>query len=71
MNAIEQLNADDLAGALASVKQTIRSQPTNNEARGLLAQLFCFEHDWKRADQQFDLLGQQNSEILVGTKLLR
>ncbi len=71
MNAIEYLNADDLTSALSSTKQLIRSQPTNHEARGLLAQLFCFASDWERADKQLETLGQQNTELLVGTGLLR
>lgn len=71
MEALELLNSDDLAGALSAAKQTIRSKPADNEARSLLAQLLCFEADWDRADNQFDTLGQQNSELLIGTKLLR
>lgn len=71
MNVIEHLNSDDLSSALSAAKQIIRSEPADNEARGLLAQLFCFECDWERADKQFETLGQQNTELLVGTGLLR
>ncbi|MEM9940342.1 MAG: type VI secretion system accessory protein TagJ [Planctomycetota bacterium] len=71
MEALERLNADDLKGSVSAAKQYIRSNPTHADARSLLAQLFCFEADWEKADNQFDTIGKQNSELLVGTKLLR
>ena len=71
MSAIDHLNAGNLEAAIADAKQLVRSNAADNASRELLAQLFCFAADWERADNQFDILGQQNADLMIGSKLLR
>ena len=71
MEAIVQLNQNNLQQAFAEAKSVVKSSPGDLEARGLLAQLFCFNGEWNRADTQFEILAQQNPEMQVGVSLVR
>lgn len=71
MNALEKLRQGDLREAVEAAKLTVRDKPADGDARSLLCQLFCFQHDWERADKQFEILGQQHADLKVGVSLLR
>ena len=71
MEAIAKLNENNLQEAFSEAKKVVKSSPSHQEARGLLAQLFCFNGEWDRADNQFEILAQQNPEMQVGVSLVR
>lgn len=59
-------DAGDLAGALAAGKEEVRVNPADAQRRLFLAELFCFQGDIERADNQLDvILRQQPDAVLV------
>ena len=71
MTPSELLEAGKLNEAVAAAVETVKSRPTDIEARGFLVQLLCFTGDMERADKQLDTLSHQSPETAVGVALLR
>jgi type VI secretion system protein ImpE len=56
--ATELLKANDLAGTLDALQQSVRSDPSNPKLRVFLFQLLCITGDWKRAITQLKLCAE-------------
>ncbi len=63
--------AGRLADAITAATAEVRSRPTDQSARGFLAELLCLNGDIERADKQFDALGTQDQEALPALVLVR
>lgn len=71
MSAHELYRNGDLSGAIAAATAAVKANPTDLDARGFLAELFCFSGDWERADRQLDAMGLQQPDWAVSLALLR
>lgn len=69
--AHEHFQAGKLTEAIDAALAEVKSNPTNLECRGLLAELLCFAGQWERADKQIDALGHQDPEAIVGLSMIR
>ena len=65
------LDAGDLTGAIESILNYVRSNPTNIPARIFLFELSCFSGDWERAEKQLDVIGHQDANAMVGSLIYR
>ncbi len=63
--------AGRLADAIQASLQEVRSRPTDQPARGFLAELLCLSGDLERADKQLDALGTQDEPSLPAIVLVR
>ena len=52
------LKDNNLAGALSDLKKSVASEPSDAEKRWFLFQLFCFNGEYKRAQEQLKLAAQ-------------
>jgi type VI secretion system protein ImpE len=71
MNAGEHFQAGDLPAAIAAATEAVKSSPSDQTARGLLAELLCFSGDLERADKQLDALMQLDPQTGLGATLFR
>jgi len=71
LTAKEHYQAGRLREAIDAALTEVKSNPTNLDFRGLLAELFCFAGEWERADKQIDAFGHQDPEAIVGLSLIR
>jgi type VI secretion system protein ImpE len=62
MNAKTRFDAGDLPGAIQELNQTLRSRPTDTQARVFLFEILCFAGDYDRAGRQLDVLRTQASD---------
>lgn len=60
-----------LQQAIDAAIAEVKSNPTNTDRRGLLAELLCFSGEWERADKQIDTIGHQDPQAIVGLSLIR
>jgi len=67
----EHFQAGRLQQAIDSALAEVKSDPTNTDRRGFLAELLCFGGQWERADKQIDTIGHQDPEAIVGLSLIR
>ncbi len=65
------LDAGDLSGAIESILNFVRSNPTDIPARIFLFELSCFSGDWDRADKQLDVIGHQDADAMIGSLIYR
>lgn len=65
------LEKGDLTGAIESVLNFVRANPTNIPARIFLFELSCFSGDWDRADKQLDVIGHQDANAMIGSMIYR
>jgi len=71
ITAKQQFQAGRLREAIDAALSEVKSNPTDTNSRGLLAELFCFAGEWERADKQIDTLGHQDPEAIIGLSLIR
>jgi type VI secretion system protein ImpE len=71
MKAAELFQAGDLPAAIAAATDAVKASPTDQSARGLLAELLCFSGDLERADKQLDALMQLDPKTGLGATLFR
>jgi type VI secretion system protein ImpE len=64
-------DAGDLTGAIESVLNFVRANPTNIPARIFLFELSCFSGDWDRANKQLDVIGHQDTNAMIGSMIYR
>ncbi len=65
------LDAGDLSGAIASLLEFVRGNPTDIPARIFLFELSCFSGDWDRAEKQLDVIGHQDANAMIGSMIYR
>jgi type VI secretion system protein ImpE len=70
-NAKELLAQGNLAGAIDSITQDVKSRPADVPARIFLFELLCFAGDYDRAEKHLDVIGHQKEEMLIGTTVYR
>lgn len=70
-NAKELLAQGNLAGAITSITQEVKSRPADAAARIFLFELLCFAGDYDRAEKHLDVVGHQKEEMLIGTAVYR
>lgn len=63
------LDAGRLKDAVESALNLVKTSPTNAAARTFLFELSCFSGDWDRADKQLDVIGHQDTNSLIGSKI--
>lgn len=71
MKALEIFNSGNLTEAINVAAATLRSKPMDSAARFLLAQLFCFQEEFEKADRQFETFASQASQPVPGVSLCR
>ncbi len=71
MNAVELYQAGDLQGAITAATQHLKSKPTDEASRLLLAELLCFSGDIERAEKQLDVISRQSTQGAVTLALYR
>ncbi len=71
MTAQEAFQAGRLAEAIGLATESVRSKPTDADARSFLAALLCFAGEWERADKQLDSVNIQKTELALGVSLVR
>ncbi|HQU82194.1 MAG TPA: type VI secretion system accessory protein TagJ [Pyrinomonadaceae bacterium] len=64
-----QLDEGNLKGAIESALAAVKANPTNIPARIFLFELSCFSGDWERAARQLDVVGHQDVNAMVGSKI--
>ena len=62
VNADDLLRAGDLDGARAALVETVRSEPTNVQARMFLFQLLAVAGEWDKARRQVSTIAQMSGE---------
>jgi len=65
------LDSGNLSGAIESVLSSVKSNPTNVNARTFLFELSCFAGDWGRAEKQLDVIGHQDANTMIGSLIYR
>jgi len=70
-DASELFASGDLGGAIAAVTAKVKKQPTDQNSRGLLAELLCISGELERADKLLDALGNQDVELAPALALWR
>lgn len=71
MNVRELLQTGHLTEAVEGAIADVKQNPTDAARRFLLAELFCFQGEFERADKQLDTLMQQSSEGMVRVSQFR
>ena len=66
-----QLDAGNLEGAVESVLNFVKSNPTDPKARTFLFELSCFAGNWERAEKQLDVIGHQDVNAMIGSHIYR
>lgn len=64
-----QLDAGDLTAAVESAVNLVKTNPTNEAARIFLFELSCFSGDWDRAERQLGVIGHQDVNAMIGSKI--
>lgn len=64
-----QLDAGNLSGAVESALNLVKTNPTNEAGRIFLFELSCFSGDWERAERQLEVIGHQDVNAMIGSKI--
>ncbi|MGH9820934.1 MAG: type VI secretion system accessory protein TagJ [Pyrinomonadaceae bacterium] len=64
-----QLDAGNLTAAVESAINLVKTNPANEAARIFLFELSCFSGDWDRAARQLDVIGHQDVNSMIGSKI--
>lgn len=64
-----QLDSGNLKGAVEAALNAVKASPTNTPARIFLFELSCFSGDWERAARQLDVIGHQEVNAMIGSKI--
>jgi len=68
----QQLYKDgQLSAAVAALNESLKKSPNDSNNRGFLAEMLCFQRNSERADKMLDLLGEQDSQTMVGIAVFR
>lgn len=67
----ELIKAGDLAGARAELTAQVKARPTDANLRFELAELLLVLGEWERADNQFDLVSNQDTTFGMVVSLAR
>lgn len=68
-NAKLQFDEGNLKGAVESALAAVKANPTDTAARIFLFELSCFSGDWERAARQLDVIGHQDVNAMIGSKI--
>jgi type VI secretion system protein ImpE len=71
LNGSELFTAGDLSAAVAALSDQVKHNPTNQESRGLLAELLCLAGDLERADKQLEVLSNQDPGAALALAMFR
>jgi type VI secretion system protein ImpE len=63
------LESGNLKGATEAALSFVKSNPTNDAGRIFLFELSIFDGNWERAKRQLDVIGHQNTEAMIGSKI--
>ncbi len=69
--ATDLFRAGDLTGAIAALNEAVRTRPTDQDARALLAELLFFTGAFDRADVQLNAISNMAPDKAVGIALWR
>jgi type VI secretion system protein ImpE len=69
--AKELLDAGQLQAAIEAMTREVKASPTDMRRRTFLFELLCFAGAWERAEKQLDVIGQQDVQTDIGTRLYR
>jgi len=64
-----QLDSGNLKGAIEAALGSVKANPTDTRARTFLFELSCFSGDWERAERQLDVIGHQDVNAMIGSKI--
>jgi len=64
-----QLDAGNLTAAVESAVNLVKTNPTNEAGRIFLFELSCFAGDWERAERQLEVIGHQDVNAMIGSKI--
>jgi type VI secretion system protein ImpE len=64
-----QLDTGNLTGAVESALNLVKTNPTDITARTFLFELSCFSGDWERAEKQLEVIGHQDVNAMIGSKI--
>lgn len=70
-NAKLELDKGNLTAAIESAINLVKTNPTEITARTFLFELSCFSGDWDRAEKQLDVIGHQDMNAMIGSKIYR
>src|SRR5690606_4261097 len=63
------LDKGNLTGAVEAALRLVKTHPTDTAARIFLFELSCFAGDWERAEKQLDVVGHQDMNAMIGSKI--
>ena len=66
-----QLDKGNLSAAIESAINLVKTNPTNEAARIFLFELSCFAGDWERAERQLEVIGHQDVNAMIGSKIFQ
>jgi len=64
-----QLDKGNLTAAVEAAINLVKTNPTNEAGRIFLFELSCFSGDWDRADRQLEVIGHQEVNAMIGSKI--
>lgn len=65
------LDQGNLTGAIEMALNSVRSKPTDIQARTFLFELSCFTGEWDRAAKQLEVIGQQDVNAMIGAQIYK
>ncbi len=72
MNEAKQhLDNGDLKSAIEAALALVKAKPTDIPARTFLFELSCFSGDWERAEKQLEVVGHQDVNAMIGSKIFQ
>ena len=69
--AKKHLDAGNLNEAIEEALNAVKSKPTDGAARTFLFELALFAGDYDRAEKQLDVIGHQDMNAMIGSKIFR
>jgi type VI secretion system protein ImpE len=66
-----ELDKGNLTGAVEHALNLVKTNPTNTAARTFLFELSCFSGDWERAEKQLEVIGHQDMNAMIGSKIFQ
>lgn len=64
-----QLDKGNLSAAVEAAVNLVKTNPTNEAGRIFLFELSCFSGDWDRAERQLEVIGNQDVNAMIGSKI--
>src|SRR5579864_5725357 len=69
--ASELIEAGDLDGAIDTLNNQVRQNPTDTTRRSALAEILCIAGNLERADRLLEAVQQQDTSVAMGVALFR